>query len=83
LPRERIFLVMNRFDSTSTITSRKVSDMININVSHTIPVDAKTAEKAANLGIPYAFDSSRLEISKSIFTLAEQIRDRVSEKERA
>jgi pilus assembly protein CpaE len=83
IPRERIFLVMNRFDNTSTITSKKVSDMININVAHTIPLDAKTAEKAANLGIPYAFDSSRLEISKSIFTLAEQVRNRVTEKEKA
>jgi len=81
-PRERILLVMNRFDSTSTITSKKVSDMININVFHTIPLDPKTAEKAANLGIPYAFDSSRLEISRSIFSLAEQVRNKVAEKEK-
>ncbi|MCJ7624203.1 MAG: response regulator [Anaerolineaceae bacterium] len=75
--REKIMMVMNRFDPSSTITPKKVNEMVNMEVVQTIPLDIRTAERSANLGIPFTFDYKNIQISKSIYALAEIVKKQV------
>lgn len=77
--KDKILMIMNRFDPSSTITPKKVSEMINQEVALTIPLDIRTAERSANLGIPFTFDYKNIQISKSIYTLVDVVKERVSQ----
>jgi pilus assembly protein CpaE len=81
LDKEKLMLILNRMDESNSITPRKISEMLNLQVVHSIPFDKRTAEKAANLGIPFVLENRRIEISKSIFALTDLVRSRVAKKE--
>ena len=82
ISKEKLAIVLNRYDETNSITAKKIGDMLSIGVSHIIPFDMKTAEKAANLGIPFTFDNKKMEISKSFTALFSIIRSRLQAKEK-
>ncbi len=71
--KDKVMLVVNRFTETSTISPKKIGEMLSLSVSHLIPTDNHTAEKAVNLGIPFTYDNKKAEISKAIYTLAEMV----------
>ncbi len=83
ISKENVMLILNRYSETNTISPKKISEMLSIGISHLIPLDVQTAEKAANLGIPFTFDNKKMDISKSIYTLMEIVQNKLSEKERA
>ena len=80
--REKFAIILNRFDETSSITPKKIGEMLSVGVSHIIPADMKTTEKAANLGIPFTYDNKKVEISKSYQKLGAVIFNRLLVKEK-
>jgi len=70
ISREKLALVINRFDKGSILTSAKYTDFLKINVFHTIPQDYETVLRSNNLGIPFVVDHKNLPISRGIESLA-------------
>lgn len=68
--RNKIQLVLNRFDDEFSVTPTRISDILGLKISQTIPQDVSTATRAGNLGIPFVTEYENLPISKSIGTLA-------------
>jgi pilus assembly protein CpaE len=83
MSRDRIILVMNRYRKDHPISLDRVSERLKLNVELTIPEDKEAAQKADALGIPILRSSKDSPIAKSIMALAESVRSRVSNLERA
>jgi pilus assembly protein CpaE len=70
ISREKLAVVINRFDKGSILTSDKFNEHLKIDISHTIPQDYGTVLLANNLGIPFVVNHKDLPISRSIESLA-------------
>lgn len=79
--RERVLFIMNRFDKKVNITPERVAENLKQEVALTIPVDEATAVKAVNRGVPFMLDNKAQPIARSIMSLAEAVRSRLTEKE--
>ena len=77
--KDKIMMVVNRFQEDSSITPKKMSEMLSLPVAQTLPYDSNTVEKAANLGIPFTLDNPRSEISRAYQKLTEGILNRIQE----
>ncbi|MCX8024360.1 MAG: response regulator [Thermanaerothrix sp.] len=83
MSRERIALVMNRYRKDHPITVEKVSERLKHTVAITIPEDIDAAQKADALGIPILRSSKDSPIAQSFIDLAEHVRKRITNLERA
>ncbi len=83
ISKEKVALILNRYDEANSITAKKIGDMLSLGVAHMIPLDVKTAEKSANLGIPFTVDSKKSEISKSFTSLLTLVNNKLQQKEKA
>jgi pilus assembly protein CpaE len=81
--RERILFAMNRYDKRISITPERVAENLKQEVAAVIPLDEATVVKAANRGVPFVLDSKNQPASRGIFSLAENVRARVSAQEAA
>ncbi|GAB4462568.1 MAG: hypothetical protein Kow0070_21720 [Anaerolineales bacterium] len=79
--RERVLFIMNRFDKKVNITPERVAENLKQEVVLVIPVDEATAVKAVNRGVPFMLDNKAQPIARSIASLAEAVRNRLTEKE--
>jgi Flp pilus assembly CpaE family ATPase len=79
IDRERIFLLVNKYDKDLDISTEMISERLQKNVDITIPLDSSTAVKAANLGIPFVLGDKNKPITKSIYALAELVTGRIEE----
>jgi Flp pilus assembly CpaE family ATPase len=71
--RNKIQLILNRFDDYSSVTQNRISEILGLKISLSIPQDIPTAMRAGNLGIPFVTEYDNLPISKSISMLASHI----------
>lgn len=74
MKRERIMLVLNRFNKDNPLSPRKISDSLNATIEGTIPVDWEAAQRAGNLGRPLVTSNPNSELSKAITELAGKIK---------
>jgi pilus assembly protein CpaE len=81
--KDKLAIILNRFNETSSITPRKIGEILSLTVSQVIINDAKTSEKAANLGIPFTIDNKKAEISRSFNNLLTLVRNRLLAKEKS
>jgi pilus assembly protein CpaE len=75
--RQRILVVMNRFDRKIAINPEKIGENLKQEIVSVIPLEEHIAVRAANQGIPFVLESKTEAISKSVFDLAENVRVRV------
>jgi len=73
IQKDKIFLVLNRYNEKIKITSEQISESVDHPVFATIPLDEQTALQAANLGIPFTLQAKETEISQSVKSLGEKI----------
>jgi len=73
LSKEKILLVMNRFDKRRSITPDKVSENLKKEIAAVIPMDEKIVVPAMDRGEPYVLQSQSSPASKAI----KELRDRV------
>jgi pilus assembly protein CpaE len=71
LSRDRINLVINRYNKNNPITSEKIGDTLKQQVCLTIPADEESANRASNLGIPLLLSDKKSEVAFAIRSLAE------------
>lgn len=78
--RKRIIFVMNKFDKRIGITSEKVSENLKQDISAIIPYEERVIV-SVNRGIPFLLVDKSRPLSRSILSLAEVVRKRISELE--
>jgi pilus assembly protein CpaE len=76
--RQRILVVMNRFDRKIAINPEKIGENLKQEIVNVIPLEERVAVRAANQGIPFVLESKTEAISKSVIDLAENVKTRVA-----
>lgn len=83
IERGRILFAMNRYDKRINITPERVAENLKQEVAAVIPLDEATVMKAVNRGVPFVLESKNQPASRGIFSLAENVRARISAQESA
>ena len=78
--RKRIIFVMNKFDKRIGITPEKVSENLKQEITAIIPFEERVIV-SVNRGIPFLLVDKSRPLSRSILSLAEVVRQRISELE--
>jgi pilus assembly protein CpaE len=82
--KQKIFLVMNRFDKQVAITPEKVSKNLGHKIGVVIPEDKEVVVPAVNRGVPFMVSEGQSkEIGKSMLELSGKIREILKEIEQA
>jgi len=76
--RKRIIFVMNKFDKRIGITAEKVSENLKQEITAVIPFEERVIV-SVNRGIPFLLVDKSRPISRSILSLADVVRQRISE----
>ena len=76
--RERIILVMNRFDKRIAITPERIGENLKQEVKAVIPLDERSVIPAVNRGIPFMLDNRSQPAARGILALAEAVRTQLS-----
>ncbi len=76
--RKRIIFVMNKFDKRIGITPEKVSENLKQEIAAVIPFEERVIV-SVNRGIPFLLVDKSRPLSRSILTLAEVVRKRITE----
>jgi pilus assembly protein CpaE len=78
IERQRILFVMNRFDRRIGIMPEKVGESFKHEIVAVIPVEERTVLPSINRGVPFITGDQSRPITKSIFSLVELIKQRIS-----
>jgi pilus assembly protein CpaE len=77
--RNNIVFIMNRYDKRISITPEKVGENLKQEIVAVLPTDEKAVVPSVNRGVPFVLSKGRpSQISRSIFELAEVIRQRIA-----
>ncbi len=76
---KRILFVMNRYDRRIGITPEKVSESFKHEIAVVLPLDERVVIPSINRGIPFILADKSKPISRAIYTLAETVRQRLTE----
>ncbi len=77
--RKRILFVMNRYDRRVGITPEKVGESFKHEISAVLPAEDRVVVPSINRGRPFILDDKSRPISRSILSLAETLRQRLSQ----
>ena len=77
--RKRVLFVMNRFDKRIGITPEKIGESFKHEVSAVLPYDERTVIPSINRGRPFILEDKSKPISRAFLSLAEMVRQRLSE----
>jgi pilus assembly protein CpaE len=72
---------MNRYDKRISITPQKVGDNLKHKVVAIIPMEERVVVPSVNRGQPFMLDSKSRPVARGILSLAEVIRERLTEVE--
>ncbi len=78
VPRERLCLVMNKYDKRISITPEKISENLKHPVSGVIPLEEAVVIPSVNRGVPFMIDNKTKTVARSVFALAESIRTQLA-----
>jgi pilus assembly protein CpaE len=79
IDRRRILFVMNQFDKRIGITPQKIGESFKHDVVAVLPSEERIVIPSINRGRPFVLEDKSKTISKAILSLAEIIRQRISE----
>lgn len=77
--RRRILFVMNRFDKRIGITPEKVGESFKHEIVAVLPADERVVVPSINRGVPFVQADRGRPISRSILSLAEIVRQRLTD----
>jgi pilus assembly protein CpaE len=78
IERQRVVLVMNKFDKRIAITPERVAESFKQEVPAVIPLEEKIVVPAVNRGIPFILKDKSRPVARSILSLAETVRQTIS-----
>lgn len=76
--RERLCLVMNKYDKRISITPEKISENLKQPVVGVIPLEEAVVIPSVNRGVPFMVDNKTKTVARSVFALAESIRTQLT-----
>ena len=76
--RSQIVFIMNRYDKRIGISPEAVGDNLKQEISTILPADDKIVVPSVNRGVPFVLNNKSKQISRAIFDLAEEVRQRIS-----
>lgn len=76
--RDRLCLVMNKYDKRISITPEKVSENLKQPVVGVIPLEEAVVIPSVNRGVPFMVDNKTKTVARSVFALAEAIRTQLA-----
>ena len=79
IERTRVIFVMNRFDKRIGITPAKVGESFKQEISVVVPFEDRVVVPSVNRGVPFMLGDRTRPIARSILSLAEVIRQRLTE----
>jgi pilus assembly protein CpaE len=79
--RDKVCLVMNRYDKRIAITPDRVGENLKQPVAAVIPLDERVVIPAVNRGIPFVLDNKSQPSARAIFSLAESIKTQIAKLE--
>jgi pilus assembly protein CpaE len=79
IPRDRIHLVVNRYGQPKEVPAAKAEEVLEAKISHYIPDDPKTINRANNNGVPAVLEFASAKVCKSIMSLAASVNGRHQE----
>lgn len=81
IKRDHIVFIMNRYDKRISITPERIGESLRQPVSIAIPADERLVANSVNRGIPFVLDNKTHITSKSIFSLADLIKEKLAKPE--
>jgi len=81
IKRNRICFIMNRYDKRIAISPERIGESLRQPVEISIPYDEKIVPLSINRGIPFVTDSKSQPIGKSILSLADVVRDKLTKQQ--
>ena len=81
--RKNIIFTMNRYDKRIAITPEKVGENLRQEISTVLPKDEKSVIPSINRGVPFVLGAKGRSspVARSIFELAEVVRERIAAEE--
>lgn len=76
--RQRVLLVMNKYDKRIAITPERVSESFKQELQAVIPLEERVVVPSVNRGVPFMLMDKSRPVARSILSLAEVIRHRIS-----
>jgi pilus assembly protein CpaE len=73
IDRNKMRIVVNRYGQPKEVPYLKAEEALGLKISHYVPDDAKTVNRANNNGVPLVIDSPSARISKSLTKLAASV----------
>ena len=70
IPKEKVTLVMNRYDKRISITSEKVGESLKIPLIHTVALDEKIVLTSVNRGVPFMQTPDNEPVTQQVQKLA-------------
>ncbi len=83
IERQRVILVMNKFDRRINITPERVGENFKHTVSTAIPTAPSIVIPSVNRGVPFMLKDKSRPVAQRVLALAGEIRQRLSELEKA
>lgn len=68
--RDRVRIVANRYGQSNEVPYSKAEEGLGMKITHYIPNDCKSVNRANNCGIPVVLDSAYAKVSRSLTNLA-------------
>jgi pilus assembly protein CpaE len=79
IDRSQILFIMNRYDKRIGISPEAVGENLKQKIVAVLPQDEKVVVPAINRGVPFVVNNKAKPISKAVFDLAEEVRQRIAE----
>lgn len=79
ISRRRVVFIMNKYDKRIGITPDKVGESFKQEISTVIPSDERVVIPSVNRGVPFMLGDRSKPIARSFLSLAETIRQRLTE----
>jgi pilus assembly protein CpaE len=76
IDRARVQAVVNRYGQANEVPAAKAEDALGVKISHYVPDDARTINRAANDGVPAVLESPSARVSRSLVKLAASLNGR-------
>lgn len=74
--RDKVRVVVNRFGQAREVPAGKAEESLGVKISHYVPEDSKTVNRANNNGVPVVQESPSARVAKSLMSLAASVNGR-------
>ncbi len=77
--RKRLLFVINRFDKRISISSERIGESLRQPVEAIIPFEDRVVTTSINRGTPFIIENKASILSKSIYTVIDKIKEKITE----